>query len=94
MFEYDSAKTVNIVADMTKLLAYLEDNEVNVIGVVIDNAQNLRRAFDMASDLEAVKMIGRCHYCATRAACRRRTSCWSICGESCASERRWSGSGC
>jgi hypothetical protein len=42
---------------MAKLLACLEDNEVNVIGVVIDNAKNLRGAFDMASDFGIVQMF-------------------------------------
>jgi hypothetical protein len=44
LFEYDSARTVNNVADMAKLLACLEDNEV------IDMANSLCEAFDVARD--------------------------------------------
>jgi hypothetical protein len=57
LFEYDSAKTVNIVADMAKLLACLENNEVKVIGVVNDMGKNLRGVFDVASDFGTVQMI-------------------------------------
>jgi hypothetical protein len=46
LFAYDPAKTANIVADMAKLIEFLDDNDVNVAVVVIDNAKNLGRLRD------------------------------------------------
>ena len=57
LFAYDSAKTANIVADMAKLIEFLEANDVNVVGVVIDNAKNLRGAFEMESNFGTVQVI-------------------------------------
>jgi hypothetical protein len=92
LFEYDSARTVNIIADMTKLSACLEDNEVNVMGVVIGNAQNLRGAFDMASDFGTVLMIAAKPL--LRYSCGVHTANVVLVDLRSSSQGRWSGSGC
>ena len=57
IFAYESAKTVNIVADMARLIEFLENNDVNVVGDVIDGGKNLRGAVEMSSDFGTVQPL-------------------------------------